>query len=89
MSYNLTEGSLARICAQNDEVQDAVVQVLGHKAINVSNKRKNIVPRIEFKRPYFSLDFLSQVSDPTGCSRILILLSVGWKWSGEVQVVAV
>ena len=38
MSYNLTEGSLARICAQNDEVQDAVVQVLGHKAINVSNK---------------------------------------------------
>ena len=38
MSYNLTEGALARICAQQDEVQNAVVQVLGQKAINVSNQ---------------------------------------------------
>jgi len=34
MSRKLTEGALARICAQQGEVQNAIVQVLGYKSIN-------------------------------------------------------
>jgi len=34
MSHNLTEGALVRICAQQEDVQNAIVQVLGHKGIN-------------------------------------------------------
>ena len=30
MSYKLTEGALVRICAQQKEVENAIVQVLGH-----------------------------------------------------------
>ena len=37
MSYTLMEGALAKIYAQED-YQNAVVQILGHKRINVRNE---------------------------------------------------
>jgi len=40
MSHKLTEGALARISAQQEEVQNAIVQVLGHKGIDRENGEK-------------------------------------------------
>ena len=37
MSYTLTEGALVKICAEQDS-QNAVVQILGYKGINVSTE---------------------------------------------------
>ena len=39
MSFNLTNGALARIC-QGEEVSEPVVQVLGHKAIQGSGQER-------------------------------------------------
>ena len=44
--YTLTEGALARICELQDS-QNAVVQILGYKGINVSNEWLNIIASLE------------------------------------------
>ena len=82
MSFTLTEGALARICAHLDS-QNAVVQVLGHKGITVSNECLNIISRDGFKR-ISCFHPLVSFACPTllgGCSCILDLMHsslTGW-----------